>query len=145
MRWLLTLLAVLALSPLVLAQGSKVAFRDDHVVLVDGKPFFPIGLYYCYEEFEDASGKLLRQLKDYGFNTLGYYRWGTPSWRKELERTHQAGLKVWIRGQDGFALDTPAAEKAALDQVRQTRDFPALLFWEFQDEPILNKVSVEGS
>lgn len=145
MRWLLTMLLVLVLAPVVRAQGSKVAFRDDHTILVDGKPFFPIGLYYCAEEFEDDTSKLLHQLKDYGFNTLGYYRWGTPSWRKELKRVHQAGLKVWIRGHDGFALDTPAAEKAALEQVRQTRDYPALLFWEFQDEPILNRVSIEGS
>ena len=27
----------------------------------------------------------------------------------------------------------------------KTRSHPALLFWEFQDEPILNKVSIEGS
>ena len=62
-----------------------------------------------------------------------------------MDRVHQAGLKVWIRGHNGFAIDSPEIEKAALDQVRQTRDHAALLFWEFQDEPLLNKVSIEGS
>jgi acyl-CoA thioesterase-1 len=129
-----------------LAPGTeKVSFRDDHTVLVGGKPFFPIGLYYCGEEFEDESGKLLTQLRGYGFNTLGYYRWGTPNWRKELDRAHAAGFKVWIRGHDGFDLALPNAEKGALEQVRALRSHPALVFWEFQDEPILNKVSVEGS
>src|SRR5206468_8449403 len=79
------------------------------------------------------------------FNTLGYYRWGTPDWKKELDRAHAAGFKVWVRGADGFDLDVPGAEKKALEQVRALRGHPALLFWEFQDEPILNKVSVEGS
>jgi hypothetical protein len=140
-----TLLAALLLATPALADGTKVTFRDDHVVLVDNKPFFPIGLYYCYEEFEDPTGKLLADLKDYGFNTLGYYRWGTKDWRKEMDRAHAAGHKVWIRGHNGFAIDNADLEKAARDQVRQTKDHPALLFWEFQDEPILNKVSVEGS
>src|SRR4051812_22163566 len=139
------LLVCLLLAAPALADGSKVAFRDDHVVLVDGKPFFPIGLYYCYEEFEDPTGKLLAELKDYGFNTLGFYRWGTKDWRKEMDRAHAAGHKVWIRGHNGFAIDNADVERAAREQVRQTRDHPALLFWEFQDEPILNKVSVEGS
>jgi len=140
-----TLLAALLLATPALADGTKVTFRDDHVVLVDNKPFFPIGLYYCYEEFEDPSGKLLADLKDYGFNTLGFYRWGTKDWSKEMDRAHAAGHKVWIRGHNGFAIDNADLEKAARDQVRQTKDHPALLFWEFQDEPILNKVSVEGS
>ena len=144
-RSLVILAALAALAPTAAAQATKVAFRADHTVLVDNRPFFPIGLYYCAEEFEDESGKLLRELRGYGFNTLGYYRWGTPNWRKELDRAHAAGFKVWIRGHDGFALDTPQTEKAALEQVRQTRDHPALLFWEFQDEPILNKVSIAGS
>lgn len=127
------------------AQGSKVGFRDDHVILVGGKLFFPIGLYYCAEEFEDPTDKLLRELRDYGFSTLGYYRWGQPGWQKELERTDRAGLKVWIRGYNGLAIESPAIEKAVIEQVRQTRSSTALLFWEFQDEPILNKVPVEAS
>jgi hypothetical protein len=138
-------LTLLAIALPAFADASRVAFRDDHVVTVDGKPFFPIGLYYTYEEFEDPSGKLLANLKDFGFNTLGFYRYGTPDWKKELDRAHAAGLKVWIRGHNGFAIDNADVEKAARQQVKDIKDHPALLFWEFQDEPILNKVSIEGS
>jgi hypothetical protein len=130
---------------LLLPQGvmaQKVSFRGDHTVLVDGKPFFPIGLYYCYEEFEDHSGKLLQDLRDYGFNTAGYYRWGQPAWQKELELADKAGLKVWIRGINGLAVDSDATEKSLRDQVQQVKTQPALLFWEFQDEPLLNKVPI---
>jgi hypothetical protein len=145
MRYLSTLSLLLAWSDLAPAQGGKVTFRDDHAVLAEGKPFFPIGLYYCAEEFEDESGKLLGRLKGLGFNTLGYYRWGTPNWKQELDRAHRHGLKVWVRGHNGFAVETPRDEKAALEQVRQLKGHPALLFWEFQDEPILNKVSIPAS
>jgi hypothetical protein len=137
--------AVLALLPPTARTQEKVSFREDHTVLVGGRPFFPIGLYYCGEEFDDATDKQLRELAEYGFNTLGYYRWGRQDWKAEFDRAHKLGLKVWVRGENGFALDGPAVEKAALEQVRALRKHPALLFWEFQDEPILNKVSVEGS
>jgi hypothetical protein len=145
MRWLSSLTLSLALGGDSVAQSTKVTFRDDHTLLVDGKPFFPLGLYYCGEEFEDDSGRLLKQLRGYGFNTLGYYRYGMANWKKELDRAHAAGFKVWVRGHNGFDLDVPGTEKDVVEQVRALRDHPALLFWEFQDEPILNKVSVEGS
>src|SRR5262245_6740210 len=130
MRYLLPLVVLAA--P-VLAAGSKVIFRDDQVVLVAGKPFLPHSPDYRSVEFEDPTGKLLADLKGYGFNTLGYYRWGTKDWRKEMDRAHAAGHKVWIRGHNGFAIDSPEIGTAAREQVRQTKDHPALLFWEFQD------------
>jgi hypothetical protein len=129
-------------APVIHAQDPKVAFRDDHTILAAGKPFFPIGLYYCGEEFDDASGKLLGALADYGFNTLGYYR-SAPKWKEELDRAHQHGLKVWVRGPNGLAIESADIEKAVVEQVRQMRSHPALLLWEFQDEPILNKVPID--
>src|SRR5688572_25781601 len=117
---------LLALSMLVSVAGgagaaTKVTFRDDHTVLVDGKPFFPVGLYYCAEEFDDKSDRLLTNLRDLGFNTLGYYRWGSPGWRQELERAGRLGFKVWIRGHNGFDLTSAEVERAAAEQVRQAR------------------------
>lgn len=140
-----TTLAILLLAGLCCphALAQKVGFRDDHTLLADGKPFFPIGLYYCYEEFEDPSGKLLTELRDYGFNAAGFYRWGKPTWRKELDLADKLGLKVWIRGINGLAVDSPATEAAIKQQINQTKDLRSLLFWEFQDEPLLNKVPIE--
>ncbi len=144
-RLVLIATGLLGLTSMVGAQVEKVTFREDHTVLVSGKPFFPIGLYYCGEEFDDATGKQLKELRDYGFNTLGYYRWGSPGWKAELDRAHKLGFKVWVRGHNGFALESPEIEKAAVEQVKSLRTNPALLFWEFQDEPIYNKVPVDAS
>src|SRR5579859_1140810 len=119
MRALHNILFALILMPrpaVIPAQQNKMTLRDDHTVLVGNRPFFPIGLYYCGEEFDDTSGKLLRELRDYGFNTLGYYRYGAPAWKTELDLVHKLGLKVWVRGHNGFAIDSPDVEKAVLNQ-----------------------------
>jgi hypothetical protein len=144
-RLILGCLTCLTLAPWAVGQGTKVTFRDDNTVLVNKKPFFPIGLVYCFEEQEDVSGKQLAALRAYGFNTMAYYNWGTPHWREEMDRIHKAGFMVWMRGASGFEISAPAAEKTATEQLRQMRDHPALLFWEFQDEPVYNKISVDGS
>src|ERR1043165_2042567 len=85
--------AVLSLSATAAySQGVRVGFRADHTVIARGRPFFPVGLYYCGEEFDDASGKLLKELADYGFNTLGYYPSGN-AWKAELDQAHRLGPK----------------------------------------------------
>lgn len=142
---LLALALVLAAPSPRLAAASKVAFRDDHVLLCDGKPFFPIGLYYCAEEFEDTTDTWLKELKGYGFNTLGFYRYGEPGWRADLDRAGKLGFKVWVRGVNGLSLDSPEIEKSMRQQIADLRDHPAMLLWEVQDEPILNKVSHENT
>lgn len=144
-RALVLTASLLIVSSRGLGQPEKVAFREDHTVLVKDRPFFPIGLYYCGEEFEDPSGRLLKALREYGFNTAGFYRAELPGWKAELDRAHEHGLKVWIRGHNGLAIDSPEIEKRVREQVQAIRSHPALLFWEFQDEPILNKVSIENS
>src|SRR4051794_10960771 len=52
------------------AFANKVTIREDKTLLVDGKPFFPIGLYYAEDEIADASGNLLKDLHETGFNTV---------------------------------------------------------------------------
>src|SRR5438132_1005745 len=123
MLFRLSLCITLLLFGSATAMGQTVKFRDDHTILADGEPFFPIGLYYCYEEFEDASGKLLAELRDYGFNTAGYYRWGQPTWQKELALADKLGVKVWIRGINGLAIDSDKTQQDLKDQIIQTKDF----------------------
>src|SRR5690349_16277450 len=49
---------------------TRVAIRDDRVLEVNGKPFFPNGLYYADADIADASGERLQRLKAMGFNLL---------------------------------------------------------------------------
>ena len=52
--------------------GSVVSLRDDGAVLVDGKPFFPIGIYAVCECERNGNSidTAFRDLKDAGFNTM---------------------------------------------------------------------------
>jgi hypothetical protein len=138
------LIALAAIAGVALA-ASRTGFRSDHILLVNGRPFFPIGLYYAHEEFEDTTGKQLEELKALGFNTLGYYRWSASRGHEELDRANRLGLKVWVRGNNGFSVDSPEIEKGIRRQILDLRNHPALLFWEYQDEPAHNKVSLLNS
>ena len=137
-------LAIVFLNTFARAFAEPVTFREDHTVLVGGRPFFPIGIYYTAEEFADRSGNLLANLRDRGFNTVGCYSAGEQAVR-DMQLASQNGLKVWVRGHNGLAVDSPKTAAAIEQQVEQLRAQPALLFWEFQDEPLLNKVPVDQS
>ena len=70
--------------------------RDDGVVLVDGKPFFPIGIYGVKpcpangQSWDNA----MAELKEAGFNIVQSY---TPPRVKFLDAAAKAGLKVISR------------------------------------------------
>jgi len=114
---------------------TRVIFRDDHTFLVDGKPFFPIGLYYAQEEIADPTGNGLAALKAMGFNYI-FYNGTNP---QEMERITRAGLYIHSRPPGSLASQynlLPAF-------VEKVRTHVPLLLWEMEDEPTLNKVDFE--
>jgi len=125
-----------------LARAERVTFRDDHTVLVADRPFFPLGLYYAGEAFADPSGRLLAETKTYGFNTLCYFN-SYKTDTAQLDRAHQHGFKIWTRGYNGLAVDSDATAARVGEHVKANKDHPSLLFWEFEDEPLLNKVAAD--
>ena len=112
------------------------SLRDDGVVLVDGKPFFPIGVYCpsrrdpdheddVYANFYDP----MRELKAVGCNTVqNYHAIGERAIEVFLTAADWAGLKVFIapgRNVD----DTNVAET-----VYRMREHPSLLAWYVADD-----------
>jgi len=78
---------------LVTAAGANsVTIREDKKLLVDGVPFFPIGLYYAEEEIADETGAGLAELRAMGFNTLFFH--GGIAQKPALDRIAAAGLRV---------------------------------------------------
>src|SRR5688500_8749456 len=137
-RYLLSsILAVLLAGP---AFANKVTIRDDRTILVDGQPFFPVGLYYPEEEIADASGKLLKDLRDDGFNTLFFHAGAGEETKAKLDRIDAAGLKVQYRTPGGLL----GGYEAMTAAVNQFKSHPALLMWEHGDEPTVNNVSFEA-
>jgi hypothetical protein len=91
---------------------------DDHTLLVEGKPFFPLGLYHVKpEDYGQVAGL--------GINTVQYWTWHR---REGLDKAQEHGLKAL------FELNHKS-EKIIQDVVRNQGDHPAVLMWYGMDEP----------
>jgi len=153
--------------------GGRVAHQDErtlHVLppgphevvcspegrtLVDGKPFFPIGLYWV---LADPAGwkpgparktAELRELQEAGFNTLHTYAFEhndandtDDNAQAYLDMAQEFGFRVmlglrrdWCQGEE---LNVAAVEQ----RVRRLRDHPALLCWTLWDEPNFDLATV---
>ncbi len=116
---------------------TKVTIRDDRTLLVNGEPFFPNGLYYARDQIADASGDGLRALRDMGFNSV--FVDGDIESVDDLDRIHRAGLYVCCR--PGGRLYSQFQHLKTIVAIYGAH--PALLFWEMDDEPVLNHVPLE--
>jgi len=101
-----------------------VATDANNNITVDGKPFFPIYIYYGYSE---------QQLADWAFNTtLETYDVAADSARLAiLDRVEDLGLKVIGHVP---TVDTEADRKRARNQLLAARHHPALLGYLMSDE-----------
>ena len=103
--------------------------------LVDGKPFFPLGIFVS--RLDDAT---IADLKKGAFNCVMPY--SSPT-RKEMDAAHKAGLKVLYSIKDAY-LGTRACVKEITSpetelewvkkRVIEFRNHPALLAWYINDE-----------
>jgi hypothetical protein len=109
---------------------------DEHRrLLVNGKPFFPLGMYWANIKEEDLA--TYAQSK---FNCLMPY--GSPN-KAQMDLAEKHGLKVIYSIKDWYVgcrycpkhIKTPADEESNVRaRVQQFRDHPALLAWYLNDE-----------
>ena len=107
---------------------------DEHRrLLVEGKPFFPIGMYFHGMKPEDL--ELFARSK---FNCLMSY--AEPN-RKQMDLAQKHHLKVIYTLKDLYAPTGPWPIRTTADEepvvrnrVREFRDHPALLAWYLNDE-----------
>ena len=116
--------------------GCRVTIRDDNILLVDGKPFFPIGAYRDPSDtLTDFSGLL-----EAGFSVTHNYSFETPrkehdahAARRYLRAAHKHGIKVFM-GLSRRKMD--AGDDAWVQRwVAELMDEPGLLTWYLRDEP----------
>ena len=98
-------------------ETPRMSLRDDGVALVDGKPFFPIGLYgVTPHEFNDFNmDKAVADLKAAGFNFLHSYTNG----RKDdfMEAVAKHGLLSWTYAFWAHHGDKWLVEKSRTDRT----------------------------
>jgi hypothetical protein len=113
----------------------RCAIDEHRRLLVDGEPFFPLGMYWSRINEED-----IRTYADSKFNCLMPY--GSPK-PDEMDLAGKHDLKViysikdWYAGSrycPGFIKSVEDEEPHVRRRVRQFRDHPALLAWYLNDE-----------
>ena len=104
-----------------------VTLRDDGVTLVDGKPFFPVGIYGVmkreYNGFDFDRG--LRDLAAGGFNLVHSYTAGRT--KEFLDAAHRHGLKTWT-----------AEYSPGKEFVETLRHHPAPIAWYVGDDTAMH-------
>jgi hypothetical protein len=112
MKRVCLVLAVLLCSIAGASAGSKVSFDDQGNTIVNGKPFFPIGIYVY-----DLSPQVMKDIKSKGFNVVI----GNGFKADQFDFIHQNGLMA-------VPFSTP-------ETIEKVKDHPALLAWYLVDEP----------
>ena len=112
------------------AAADEVTLRDDGVTLVNGRPFFPFGMYQSpVSEFPT--------LKRMGFNTVHTY---VPADAAYMQAAEEAGLRVitavkGIGGRPPHYHEPEWTESTVVDHIRSVMGSPALLAYYMFDEP----------
>ncbi|MEW6357845.1 MAG: hypothetical protein AB1696_16040 [Planctomycetota bacterium] len=112
------------------------AYIDERLRLIlDGEPFFPLGLY-----LGRATKKDLELVDNSPFNCLMPY--GSPN-REELDQAQASGIRIIYSIKDYYAgtqycpkhIKTPEDERPAVEKkVAEVKDHPAIMAWYINDE-----------
>ena len=101
--------------------------RDDGMTLIDGKPFFPIGIFSVHRcEANSNSFELaFRQLADAGFNLVHTYEWKRDaSYAEYLDLAEKHGMKL---------LNNPTRSMFRKN-IGEERTRPNMLAWYLADD-----------
>ncbi|MBN1899797.1 hypothetical protein JW926_00560 [Candidatus Sumerlaeota bacterium] len=123
--------------PLVFTPNPEIGFTEHGFLKVDGKPFFPIGIYTLQSRTPGLShDDVLREARDAGFNMTVFYAYKVPDLTPLIDAAHRNHIPAFVYGSDPYKIRkgkwTP--EEVSID-LDARLDHPALLGWYLVDEP----------
>jgi len=110
------------------AVAESLPFDNDGMLMVDGKRFFPVGIY----EFP-RTDEQVKEIAEAGFNLIQ-----SSAGAEDLDRARSAGLKAWIPLGAYLDAKDEGQQKTLAEIVNRFKDHPALIVWEGPDEPLWN-------
>ncbi len=119
------------------ATQNIVTIRDDGMTLIDGKPFFPIGVYNVTpHQFHGGNiDNSFAELKKAGINFVHTYRVRRDdAFRKFMTSAANHGMKIWIAS-EGDSNDSDLSRIAR--SLAMDIDNSALLAWYIADDTIV--------
>ncbi len=123
-----------------------VNINENNITLIDGKPFFPLGLYIGNSPTEILAMQELDEISDSPFNTILNYEINAGSIdqiRKYLDVVNKKGLKIIYSIKDFYEgtkyypkkIDRyKGEEEITRGIIKEFRDHPAILAWYHNDE-----------
>ncbi len=130
---------------------SSVSFRDDEMLLINGKPFFPIGTFFpigARDNLEETAKSGFNAVHDYRFgydNDPRFGKSGAPKDDRFPKRYFESFTEPFLdeaqRNKLKVLFELPRAEaifgysELLEERVNKFKDHPALLSWYLMDEP----------
>ena len=132
-------MAFLSLAATAADTGSRVEVVGDKCVLVDGKPFFPVGIYSAdVDDFPKLAEAGFNLVHTYGWEGISGHNWG----KKWLDAAQEHDLMALV------GLYRPRVKNmqfdACIKRIEQYRHHPAILAWHTMDEPGWEKEGDRG-
>ena len=140
----------------VLAPAAhEVVIAPDGQTLVDGKPFFPIGMYWVFADpagwkpGPDRKVDQIKELREAGINALHTYAFEHDNAEDTdenaiayLDMAQEYGFKVMMGIKRGWYQGEGLDLRAIAARVNKLKGHPALLCWTLWDEPNFDLATV---
>lgn len=124
-------------APVILSYSSapKVGIRADGLMQMDGRPFFPIGMYTLQDRKVDHD-KVMSDARAAGFNTTVFYAYTGKELTPLLDAAARNGLKAFVYVSDPYRIRRGQSTRAELlSDIDARSTHPAMLGWYLVDEP----------
>ena len=115
--------------------AGGVSFNKDGFLTVEGKPFFPVGMY-TIQSRDGNHDACLKEAQEAGFNTTVYYALTTETLMPLLDAANRNGIKAFVYPTMPFSLRKGSETTETITKdVQDKMNHPALLGWYLVDEP----------
>ena len=116
--------------------NPRTGFDKDGLMMVDGKPFFPVGIYSLQARDGSVSDEIMSDASQAGFNTTVLYASDFSKLLPLLDSCKRNGIKAFVYPTVPFSLrkgdETASTIRRDIDL---RKNHPAVIGWYVVDEP----------
>ncbi|MCL6519609.1 MAG: hypothetical protein K6T99_07215 [Armatimonadetes bacterium] len=137
---------LLSLIPMLGSTNPQITFDKDGFLNVNGKPFFPIGIYTLQNKDGKNHDAVMAEGKAAGFNMTVFYAYTPETVTPLLDAAARNGILAFIYPTIPFSIEggKTLTDEAIVKDIELRKNHPALLGWYVVDEPEgIGKGSVE--
>jgi hypothetical protein len=116
--------------------NPKVGFDRDGFLTVDGKPFFPVGIYTLQARSGNDHDAIMEEGRQAGFNSTVFYAYTVETITPLLDAAQRHSLRAFVYPANPFRVREHTATRDELvGEIKARMNHPALLGWYLVDEP----------